>query len=77
MLFKNLVFHRLPAEWSLTAAELEGQLAGRPLVLARQPAEHLRGEVQQPGPDLGDLLRGHAGITPRNPAAIPDLTKYY
>jgi recombination associated protein RdgC len=31
MLFKNLVFHRLPAEWSLTAAELEGQLAGRPL----------------------------------------------
>jgi recombination associated protein RdgC len=31
MLFKNLVFHRLPAEWSLTAAELEGQLAGRTL----------------------------------------------
>jgi recombination associated protein RdgC len=31
MLFKNLVFHRLPAEWSLTAAELEAQLAGRTL----------------------------------------------
>jgi recombination associated protein RdgC len=31
MLFKNLVFHRLPAEWALTAADLEGQLAGRPL----------------------------------------------
>jgi recombination associated protein RdgC len=31
MLFKNLVFHRLPAEWTLTAAELEGQLAGRTL----------------------------------------------
>jgi hypothetical protein len=31
----------------------------RPLVLARQPAEHLRGEIQQPGPDLRDLLRGH------------------
>jgi recombination associated protein RdgC len=31
MLFKNLVFHRLPTEWSLSAAELEGQLAGRTL----------------------------------------------
>ncbi len=31
MLFKNLVFHRLPAEWTLTAAELEFQLAGRTL----------------------------------------------
>src|SRR6202022_1170774 len=31
MLFKNLVFHRLPAEWTLTAADLEGQLAGRTL----------------------------------------------
>ena len=31
MFFKNLVFHRLPAEWTLTAAELEGQLAGRTL----------------------------------------------
>ncbi|MDB6083553.1 MAG: recombinase RdgC, partial [Gammaproteobacteria bacterium] len=31
MLFKNLVFHRLPAEWSLSAAEFEGQLAGRTL----------------------------------------------
>src|SRR5512142_2252181 len=53
------------------------QLPGRPLVLPRQPAEHLRGEIQQPGPDLRDLLRGHAGITPQNPATIPDLTKYY
>jgi recombination associated protein RdgC len=31
MLFKNLVFHRLPADWTLTAADLEGQLAGRTL----------------------------------------------
>src|SRR4030088_2448853 len=31
MLFKNLVFHRMPAEWTLTAADLEGQVAGRPL----------------------------------------------
>src|SRR5258708_8056794 len=31
MLFKNLVFHRLPAEWTSTAAGLEGQLAGRTL----------------------------------------------
>ena len=31
MLFKNLVFHRMPAEWTLTAADLEGQLASRPL----------------------------------------------
>src|ERR1700678_213329 len=31
MLFKNLVFQRLPAEWSLSAAEFEGQLAARML----------------------------------------------
>ena len=31
MLFKNLVFFRLPAEWSLTAAEFEAQLAARTL----------------------------------------------
>jgi recombination associated protein RdgC len=31
MLFKNLVFHRLPAKWEMSAAELEGQLAGRTL----------------------------------------------
>src|SRR5258708_34084330 len=31
MLFKNLVFLRLPAEWTSTAADLEGQLAGRTL----------------------------------------------
>jgi recombination associated protein RdgC len=31
MLFKNLVFHRLPAEWTSAAADLEGQLAGRTL----------------------------------------------
>ena len=53
------------------------QLARRPLVLTRQPAEHLRGEIQQPGPDLRDLLTRHGWITPQNPAAIPDLTKYY
>jgi recombination associated protein RdgC len=31
MLFKNLVFHRLPANWELSAADFEGQLAGRTL----------------------------------------------
>ncbi|MGB6354119.1 MAG: recombination-associated protein RdgC [Steroidobacteraceae bacterium] len=31
MLFKNLIFHRLPAEWTLSAADLEGRLAARPL----------------------------------------------
>src|SRR6202035_3942989 len=31
MLFKNLVFHRMPAEWTLSAADLDGQLASRPL----------------------------------------------
>ena len=31
MLFKNLVFHRLPANWELSAADLETQLAGRTL----------------------------------------------
>jgi recombination associated protein RdgC len=31
MLFKNLVFQRLPAEWTLSAADFEGQLAGRTL----------------------------------------------
>src|ERR1700722_2798893 len=31
MMFKNMVFHRLPANWELSAADLEGQLAGRTL----------------------------------------------
>jgi len=31
MLFKNLVFHRLPADWELSAADFESQLAGRTL----------------------------------------------
>ncbi len=31
MWFKNLVIYRLPADWSLTAAELEERLARRPL----------------------------------------------
>ena len=31
MLFKNVVFHRLPAEWTLSAADFESQLAGRTL----------------------------------------------
>lgn len=31
MLFKNLVFHRLPADWAMSAADLESQLAGRTL----------------------------------------------
>ena len=44
------------------------QLPGCPLILARQPAEHLRGKIQQPGPDLRDLLRRHARITLQIPA---------
>lgn len=31
MLFKNLVFHRLPSEWALSATDFEAQLAGRTL----------------------------------------------
>lgn len=31
MLFKNLVFHRLPAKWDHSAADLEGLLSGRTL----------------------------------------------
>jgi recombination associated protein RdgC len=31
MLFKNLVFHRLPADWSISAADLEEKLATRTL----------------------------------------------
>src|ERR1700692_228391 len=31
MMFKNLVFHRLPANWELSAAVFESQLAGRTL----------------------------------------------
>ncbi len=31
MLFKNLVFHRLPAEWTSAAADLESRLADRTL----------------------------------------------
>src|SRR5229473_8012997 len=31
MLFKNLVFHRLPSNWELSAADFESQLAGRTL----------------------------------------------
>ena len=31
MLFKNLVFHRLPVKWQLSATDLEAQLAGRTL----------------------------------------------
>jgi len=31
MLFKNLVFQRLPAEWTMSAADFEDQLAGRTL----------------------------------------------
>jgi len=31
MLFKNLVFHRLPANWEFSAADFETQLAGRTL----------------------------------------------
>lgn len=40
------------------------QLTGRPLILARQPAGHLRSEGHQPRPDLRDLLRGHPGRRP-------------
>jgi recombination associated protein RdgC len=31
VIFKNLVFHRLPENWSVSAADLEAQLAGRSL----------------------------------------------
>src|SRR5271166_3241412 len=31
MWFKNLVFYRLPAQWAVSASELEGLLAGRTL----------------------------------------------
>jgi recombination associated protein RdgC len=31
MMFKNLVFHRLPDDWSMSAADLEGHLAGHTL----------------------------------------------
>lgn len=31
MMFKNLVFHRLPADWSVSAADLENKLAARTL----------------------------------------------
>jgi recombination associated protein RdgC len=31
MMFKNLVFHRLPANWELSAADFESRLAGRTL----------------------------------------------
>jgi recombination associated protein RdgC len=31
MFFKNLVFHRLPADWALSAPELESYLSGRTL----------------------------------------------
>jgi len=31
MLFKNLVFHRLPEGWDVSAVDFEAQLAGRPL----------------------------------------------
>ncbi len=30
-MFKNLVFYRLPADWALSAADLESQLAGHTL----------------------------------------------
>jgi hypothetical protein len=67
--------HRLTPPVRQQAAHI--QLASRPLVLPWQPAEHLRSEIQQPGPELRDFLKGHDGITPPNPAAIPNLTKYY
>src|ERR1700682_3909424 len=35
MLFKNLVFQRLPANWELSAADFEGQLGGRTLQTCR------------------------------------------
>lgn len=31
MLFRNLCIYRLPADWTLTAAELEEKLESRPL----------------------------------------------
>jgi site-specific DNA recombinase len=55
------------------------QLARGPLILPRQPAEHLRGKFQQPGPDLRDLLRNHPAMTLQTGRADThnDLTKYY
>jgi site-specific DNA recombinase len=57
------------------------QLTGRPLILTRQPAEHLRGERHQPGPDLRNLLRVHPGMTVQRPgqtrATRRNLTKSY
>ena len=58
------------------------QLTGRPLILTRQPAQHLPGERHQPGPDLRDLLRSHPGMTVQRPAHAweargTDLTKSY
>ena len=38
MWFKNLIVYRLPADWAVSAAELEAQLAARPL-LACSPLE--------------------------------------
>ena len=58
------------------------QSARGALILARKPAEHLRGERRQPGPDLCHLLRSHPGMTVQTSAQEretrrTDLTKYY
>ena len=58
------------------------QLTGRPLIAARQPAQHASGELHQPGPDLRDLLKGssrHDNTKKRVTAEdkFPYLTKYY
>jgi len=69
-----------PGCWTcrLRARQLPADIqpAGRLMLCARLLTASQR-KLQQPGPDLRDLLRGHTGITPQNPATIPDLTKYY
>ena len=58
--------HRLTPPIGQQAAHI--QLPGRPLLAARQPAQHAGRELHQPGPDLRDLLRGHPGTTVRRTA---------
>src|ERR1700682_3636847 len=49
MLFKNLVFQRLPANWELSAADFEGQLGGRTLQTCRPFDMSSRGWVPVTG----------------------------
>ncbi len=53
MWFRNLVVYRLPADWTLSAAELEEQLGQRPL-----PDCVMAGEL---GKLLSDLVHAFGG----------------